>query len=62
MTISRLSYHAGVFASKGSYTTGSALEKRLLERVEPLFDVDVDEPASQVALSYSRLPDGSIRL
>lgn len=59
MTISRLSYHAGAFESKGSYTAGSILEKRLLERVEPLFDVDGDEPASQVALSYSRLPDGS---
>lgn len=58
MTISRLSYSAGIHPSKGSYSP-SKLDKKLLDRVEPLFDVDGDWPASQVSLSYSRLPDGS---
>ena len=59
MTISRLSYSAASNGSKGSYTSVSKLEKRLLDRIEPLFEIVVDEWASQTVLSYSRLPDGS---
>lgn len=58
MTISRLSYQAGAYPSKGSYGP-SELKKQQLDRLESLFEVDGDEPASQVSLSYSRLPDGS---